>query len=259
MSIICKDSWSPNTYNKFEKERSQPFYDLLSLIRPKPLMKILDLGCGTGTLTQTLHLALKAESTLGIDASPAMLEKAHPLASGALTFKTQDINTLSTRKKYDLVFSNAALQWVPDHPALFRKISNLLKEQGQIAIQMPSNFDAPTHTIAANIASRHPYKPFMQNCYPPQSQSLEFYSCLLYSLGYTNPIVRQQVYPLYFASHLGLLNWVKGSLMTFYRSAMPEHIFKEFYKEYARKIKACYSSKPLFIPFKRLLIWAERS
>ena len=69
------DTWNPAQYDRFERERKQPFFDLLSLVRPVPGMRVVDLGCGTGKLTEALHVRLQARDTIGIDRSARMLER----------------------------------------------------------------------------------------------------------------------------------------------------------------------------------------
>ena len=74
--MTTTDTWNPEQYDKFQREREQPFFDLLALVRPAPGMRVVDLGCGTGTLTRLLHARLQARETVGIDRSPRMLEPA---------------------------------------------------------------------------------------------------------------------------------------------------------------------------------------
>src|SRR5436305_11601352 len=87
------NAWKPDQYLRFGAERSWPFYDLLALLRPTDAPSVVDLGCGTGALTQQLHMRTGAVSTLGIDHAPAMLEEATPLAGGGLRFERGDIAT----------------------------------------------------------------------------------------------------------------------------------------------------------------------
>src|SRR5690348_4805137 len=125
-------AWNPACYERFQVERNQPFFDLLELVKPKPSMKIIDLGCGTGELTRTLHEKLAARSTLGLDSSPSMLERATAFTTSGLTFVQSEIESLSWGDSYDLVFSNAALHWVPDNPAVLAHIAKVLAPEGQI-------------------------------------------------------------------------------------------------------------------------------
>src|SRR5438105_15806692 len=113
-------AWCPDQYERFAAERSWPFYDLLALVRPVQGPRVVDLGCGTGGLTQQLHIRLQASETLGIDHSPAMLEQAAPLAGEGLRFEEGDVASFAGAG-YDVVFSNAALQWLGDHRAVLRR------------------------------------------------------------------------------------------------------------------------------------------
>src|SRR3954468_19534991 len=111
-------TWDPVRYEQFKNERARPFFDLLALVRPAPGGRAVDLGCGTGALTRELHRHLGAAETLGLDLSPTMLAKSAPFAGDGLHFQTGDIADFHPAAPYDVVFSNAALHWIPDHPAL---------------------------------------------------------------------------------------------------------------------------------------------
>src|SRR5205085_8107123 len=113
-----------------------------ALVEARPGMRVADLGCGTGDLTAELHRKLQARETLGIDSSPAMLAKA-PQGPG-LRFEQQDIAAFQPSQKLDLIFSNAALHWVTDHPALLRRLTSALAPGGQIAVQLPMTDDPIT-------------------------------------------------------------------------------------------------------------------
>jgi len=102
------DAWDPQTYERFGVERRQPFDDLLALVQPCPGGRVVDLGCGTGALTAELHRHSQAAHTVGIDRSAAMLARAEE--GPGLQFDAGDLATFET-SGFDLVFSNAALQW----------------------------------------------------------------------------------------------------------------------------------------------------
>src|SRR5690349_15098037 len=127
------DAWQPDTYARFAAERRRPFFDLLDMVSPLPGGRAVDLGCGTGELTRELHLRTGAAETVGLDSSEAMLARAAPFAEGGLRFERTDIAAFSPREEFDLVFSNAALHWVPDHPRLLARLAAALRPGGQLA------------------------------------------------------------------------------------------------------------------------------
>jgi trans-aconitate 2-methyltransferase len=148
-----KDDWNPDLYLKFDKERTQPSIDLVSRINlPKP-SKIIDIGCGPGNSTQILFQRWRDAKIVGIDNSPAMIEKARK------DYPDQDWQILDAGKddingKFDIVFSNATIQWIPDHTSLLRKFHNLLSENGCLAIQVPLFWDMPIGKAILKIAGK---------------------------------------------------------------------------------------------------------
>ena len=112
--------WDPIQYEKFQSERSAPFYDLMELVEVKERMNCIDLGCGTGQLTRVLADRLPSCKMLGIDSSSSMLEDSEKFAGNGLAFDQRSIEDLDSQ--WDLVFSNAAIQWVPSHEELIPKL-----------------------------------------------------------------------------------------------------------------------------------------
>src|SRR6266545_2034033 len=257
------DPWDPARYERFATERSAPFYDLLDLIRPIPAGRAVDLGCGTGALTLELHRRVRAGETLGIDSSPAMLERARPLAGGGLRFEQGDIAGLGHTgddRHWDLVFSNAALHWVPDHPALLARLAAVLARGGQLAVQMPANFDHPSHVVAAELADEEPFRGALggyRRVVPVESP--ERYAELLDGLGFAEQDVRLQVYGHRLAGPEEVVEWVRGTLLTDYQRRMPAELFERYLATYRERLLPLYEGRrPYFYPFKRLLLWAAR-
>jgi len=116
--------WNPEKYHQFQAERTAPFEDLLSLVRVQPGLRAVDLGCGTGELTRRLADALPESDLLGLDSSPQMLERAQAWSGRGLRFESGDQSKLTG--SYDLIFSNAALQWSEDHAALIPSLFECL-------------------------------------------------------------------------------------------------------------------------------------
>ena len=193
------DPWEPEQYRRFRAERRQPFFDLLALVRPKPQMRVVDLGCGPGELTDELHHRLGARETVGIDSSEAMLQEAGTLAGEGLSFCRQDIADFAAEVEApgecDLIFSNAALHWVPDHRRLLTRLTTALADRGQLAMQVPANFDHVSHETAREIAGESPFREALGG-YTHSRFVLEpeDHASLLEELGYREQHVRLQVY-----------------------------------------------------------------
>ncbi|HEX2833866.1 MAG TPA: methyltransferase domain-containing protein [Thermoanaerobaculia bacterium] len=243
--------WSPDQYEKFKAERQQPFHDLLSLVEKRPHMRLLDLGCGTGEPTRELHLTLEARETLGIDNSETMLLKAGSFGGEMLHFQKNSIEAFVTDDPYDLIFSNAALHWVPDHERLLVRLTNFLSADGQLALQMPANDDHPSHVIAARLARDFGIEARPDFVLPP-----ERYAQLLHRLGYKRQHVRLQVYGHLLPSTADVVEWVRGALLTHYEAALTKERFAEYLQAYRERLIAeLGEERPFFYTYKRVLVW----
>lgn len=254
------DAWNPEQYGRFAAERRQPFLDLLALLHPIPSGRAADLGCGTGELTRALHERLGAAETLGIDTSAAMLAKAKTFAGRGLRFETGDLAAFAPERAYDVVFSNAALHWVPDHPKLLAQLTAAVAPTGQLAFQVPANFDHPSHTAAEATAREKPFAGALKSApHPRNVLAPEAYAALLDRLGFAEQTVRLQVYGHRLASREDVIEWVKGTLLTDYEKRLPADLFALFLARYRENLFALLpDERPFFFPFKRILARASR-
>ena len=260
MTPTASADWNPEQYGRFHDERARPFFDLLDLVQPRPGMRVVDLGCGTGELTRELHRRLAARETIGIDNSPAMLARSAAYAGDGLEFEPGDIDAFTSEGGYDLVFSNAALQWVPDHEPLFQRLTAALERAGQLAVQMPANNDHPSHLTAFAIAGESPFREALGG-YVRQWPVLapEVYATLLHRLGYRQQHVRLQVYAHELESREAVVEWVRGSLLTDYERRLPAELWSLFLERYReRLLPQLEDTRPFFYPFKRVLMWGAR-
>lgn len=257
---MTRDTWQPDVYSRFAEERSRPFSDLLELVTPIPGGRAVDLGCGTGELTLELHRRTGAADTLGIDSSDAMLEKARPLAGGGLRFERGDLATFAPNAAHDLIFSNAALHWTPDHPALLARLARALKPSGQLAFQVPDNFDHPSHLAAEGAAGEEPFRSALSGAAHPRNVlAPEDYASLLDRLGYAEQTVRLQVYGHHLGSREDVVTWVEGSLLSEYRRKLPEPLYARFVERYRERLFAMLpDERPFFLTFRRILVRARR-
>lgn len=257
--------WDPAQYARFRQERSRPFFDLMSLVEQRSAMRIVDLGCGTGDLTLELHNRLQAAATVGVDNSAAMLADAAVHRAAGLWFVHADLREFAAHPDnqhvFDLVLSNAALQWVPQQASVLESLAGLLKPDGQLALQVPSNEAHASHVTAREVAQEPPFREALGGHVRVFSNlSLEAYALLLDRLGFARQHVRRQVYVHHLSARDDVVEWVRGSLLTDYQRRLTPELFAEFVERYrARLLPRLDDQRPYVYPFKRTLAWGCRS
>lgn len=254
------EAWDPALYQRFSAERRRPFEDLLAGLSEVPGGRVVDLGCGAGGLTRQLHDSLGAAQTLGIDSAPTMLRAAK--ACDNVRFERAEILEWLAKDTgtWDVVFSNAALHWLDDHPALFAEIAGKVAPGGQLAVQVPANHDRPTHTIADALAEEEPFASALKG-YVRQHSVMrpEEYSRLLHELGFEEPSVRLVVYAHTLKDAQSVVDWVRGAALTAYARRLPPTLFSQFIQVYAERLTEMVGDEePVFFPFKRILMWGQR-
>jgi trans-aconitate 2-methyltransferase len=255
-----RSAWNPAQYGKFAEERAQPFYDLLAMVQPIPGGRAIDLGCGTGELTRVMHERVEAAETIGLDSSDTMLAGSAQHTSDSLWFLQGDIESFVDPAGFDLVFSNAALQWVDGHEALFGRLAGLVRPGGQLAVQMPANHDHLSHLIAHEVAAEEPFRSLLGGYVRTVPvESAEWYARALFRLGFREQSVRLQVYPHVLEGPGGVVEWVKGSLLTDYRKRLSPEAYDRYLARYQERLLPLLGEeRPYFYAFKRLLLWGRR-
>lgn len=260
---MVRADWDPEQYERFADLRARPFWDLAAGLTG-PVASAVDLGCGTGELTAQLADRLPVASMLGVDSSPAMLERADRLARPGLDFVGGDIARWTSAADVDLVIANASLQWVPDHATVLARWSAALAPGGQLAVQVPYNHDHASHLASVEVAHREPFLSALQGAPPadPVAANVlrpEEYAELLVDLGLPDPTVRLQVYPQVMPSTGAVVEWTKGTSLTRFFAALPDELHEPFVDAYRAELIARVGDRtPYFYAFKRILMWAVR-
>lgn len=252
-------AWNPDIYNKFKNERYEPFYDLLALVSLRPGINAIDLGCGTGELTRKLGDQLPASKVLGIDQSAEMLKKSTEFIREGLDFQQSNIESIiHSGTKYDLIFSNAALQWVTNHRSLLPAIIKLLNEKGQLAVQVPSNHHHFTHRALADLAGLDPFREALQSWSREEwVLTTEEYAYILFSLGGSDITVYEKVYVHRLKDAEAVYEWTSGTALLRYLDRLPLHLKEDFKAAYKEVIMNEYGNQaPVFYPFKRIIFSA---
>jgi len=244
------DAWNPTQYDRFKTERSQPFWDLSRLVDFTGAGRLLDIGCGTGELTRELHNRERLPYTLGIDSSAKMLASAK--SENGLEFKNVPAESFVPDKPFDIVISNAALQWTEGHRSLFPKILGWVRPGGQVAIQMPANFEHLSHQVADEVAARYGLRARVVPVL-----SMEDYAQLLIDCGVTEMNIFTKLYPHPMPAAQSVVEWTKGTYLTHFEKQMDPVRFQEFLRDYAGEFIDRVGDGPYLYTFRRLFIYAR--
>ena len=247
--------WDAGQYEKFRRERTRPFFDLLSRIPDRSYKSIVDLGCGTGDLTAALADHWPEARVIGVDSSDEMLQAAAEHADpGRLDFVKDDLATWKPAQPVDLIVANAAFHWIPDHGALLARMEQALGSKGVLAVQMPANFASPSHvllqeTVAGKVTLRH-------DIVLPLGE----YVGILHGLG-LHVDAWETVYQHVLEGKDAVLEWVKGTALRPVMKALQGAERDEVLNAYAAKLRAAYPETPsgTLFPFRRVFFVARRS
>lgn len=249
--------WNPDKYHQFQTQRSEPFDDLLKLLDSRPGLRVVDLGCGTGELTRRLADSLPGSDILGLDSSPQMLEMAQEHIRPGLRFEPG--NQAKLDGKWDLIFSNAALQWSENHQGLIPDLFDRLTAGGQIAVQVPSNHNSKAHLTISEVAGREPFVSALEG-WTRQSPvlSIETYAELLFREEAQDIIIFEKVYPHVLENADAIVDWISGTALIPYFERL-ESLKDDFVNAIRRELRVIMPGEPVFYPFRRTFISARKS
>lgn len=254
--------WDPGQYGRFADERSRPFFDLMARVGADDPQLVADLGCGTGTLTASLADRWPAAAVLGVDSSAAMIEAAAALGSrgGRLSFTLGDVRGWAPARRPDVIVSNAVLQWVPDHLDVLRRWAGLLAPGGWLAVQVPGNFDQPSHAVLRELAGSARWRPLLAGVeLNRQAADPAGYLELLAGAG-CSADTWETTYLHVLQGDNPVLEWYKGSGLRPVIDALPQPLAAEFTAEYGDLIRQAYPARQYgtVLPFRRVFAVARR-
>ena len=253
--------WNPALYLKFERERTQPVRDLVARIEQPEPARLLDIGCGPGNSTAVLKNRWPGAKAVGLDKSPAMIERARQ-SSSAIEWREMDAaGDLSSLGTFDVALANASLQWLPDHRRLLPRLMQLVADGGALAVQIPQ-FDLMPSAHAIAETSRSPdYAEFFAN-FDDELHRLderEYYDALSGCSRTVELWVTHYYHVL--ENHAAIVDWVKSTAMRPYLERLPVDLHPRFSNDVLEKVKRVYplqaDGRVLFI-FKRLFFIAYR-
>lgn len=255
--------WNPKKYNQFKNIRYQPFFDLMEFISEEDLKTAVDIGCGTGEQTSILSKRFENTTFLGIDASVEMLSKSEAFEHKNLSFRNCSVEEFiaSDRKQnWDLIFSNAALQWSNDHATLFPQLISRLSDTGQFAVQMPVQNENLLNKILIKLVQEKPFVDLLHGWKRASPVlSIDEYAQVMFENGLTNIQIIQKVYPIIADDPEKLFDFISGSSLIPYMEKMDEDKQEHFTAVYKSRIQKEFKRFPAIYAFKRLLLYGKKA
>ncbi|MEQ1888238.1 MAG: methyltransferase domain-containing protein [Alphaproteobacteria bacterium] len=253
-------AWNPNQYLAFSGQRTRPARELLGRIALESPASIADLGCGPGNSTQALRSRWAHADILGVDNSPQMLARARVDGPDARWLEA-DLKTWRPDHPVDLVYSNATLQWLDRHEQLFPALMAHVAPAGALAVQMPRNFDAPSHCLLREVALGGTWAAALAPVIRAEPVAApDRYYDLLAPLSRTLDIWETE-YLQVMEGENPVLEWIKGTALVPVLAALDAAAQEAYLAELAIKLRAAYprrgDGKTLF-SFRRIFIIAYR-
>lgn len=251
--------WDPDIYLVFADQRARPFYDLLSWVGATRPRRVVDLGCGPGNLTLELTRRWPDAVIEALDSSPEMVAEARERGVDATV---GDLRDWKPRPDTDVVLSNAAVHWVPEHAELMVRWAGQLAAGSWIAVQMPGNFESPSYAAVRAVARREPFAktlsdiPFRVGAvvYPPAH-----YAELLIDAG-CSVDAWETTYLHQLTGEHPVLDWITGTALLPVRERLNDGQWQQFRQELIPLLADAYparSDATTFFPFRRVFVVAQ--
>jgi trans-aconitate 2-methyltransferase len=251
-------SWSPSTYLAFADERTRPAADLLARVPGENPVRVADLGCGPGNSTALLVQRWPHAKIEGIDSSPQMIEAAKK--SGVVAdFTLADLVSWKPATPYDVIFSNATYQWLPDHHTLLPRLMGFVAKGGVFAFQVPNNQYSPSHTLMRDVAAQGPWAEKLANVRGIFVERVQTYFDVLAPHAASLDIWTSE-YLHVLDGDDAVFKWVSGTGLRPFLDALNAEERETFTREYKARLNIAYprrsDGKTLF-PFSRLFAVAQ--
>ena len=255
-------TWNPDLYLRYADERTRPSYDLAARIDLPNPRRIVDIGCGPGNSTRVLRETWPHAEILGLDNSPEMIEKARA-AYPDENWIMADAATWETDERYDLVFSNAALQWMSDHNTLIPALFDRVAPGGALAAQVPSNRESPLQQAIVEVAGRPRWRDVTAGC----DRSL-LYLPADYYYDRLAPVAARfdlwrTIYYHVLDSHQDMIEWSSSTAMRPYLDWLADDAEREAFRNEVREVCEPYyplrSDGKVLFPFNRIFFIAYKA
>lgn len=251
-------TWDDQQYLKFADERTRAARDLLARVPLDAAQHIVDLGCGPGNSTALLAERWPQARIVGVDSSAEMLRTARRDLP-QLEWVEADLRTWRPQAPVDLLFANAVMQWLPDHARLLPALLQHIRPGGVLAIQMPCNFDEPSHRLMRETPGPWAERIAGARAIAPVAGAAWYYDLLAPHAGRID--LWQTTYQHVLADAQAIVEWVRGTGLRPYLEALAEDERADYLAAYTAAIDDAYpvrsDGKRLF-QFPRLFMIVTR-
>ncbi|WP_099024779.1 trans-aconitate 2-methyltransferase [Mycolicibacterium palauense] len=251
--------WNPDVYLAFSDHRGRPFFDLLARVGADAPRRVADLGCGPGNLTVTLAQRWPGAVIEAVDSSPEMVEAAR---ARGLDAAVGEVGSWRPRPDTDVVVTNAVLQWVPGHLELMVRWAGELPAGAWIAMQVPGNFDAPSHRAVREVAGRPDFAAALAGVHIRGGEAVQApvrYAEALTAAGCTVD-AWETTYVHELHGEDPVLDWITGTALTEIETALPGELWQRYRAEIRPLLAEAYpagSDGRTFFPFRRIFVVAR--
>ena len=252
-------SWNPEIYMTFADQRTRPAAELLSRVRAEHPARVIDLGCGPGNSTGLLAARWPKAELGGLDSSAAMLAEAR--ASGVpARWVEADLATWTAPAPYDVIFSNATLQWLSHQETLLPRLMGFVKEGGTFAFQVPVNYDAPSHRLMREAANDSRWREKLMKVREIERGRAEIYYGILKPHAASLDIWQTE-YLQVLTGEDAVYRWVSGTGLRPFVDALQGEEREAFIALYKAKLNSAYPRRTdgtTLFPFQRLFVVAQK-
>jgi len=261
--------WDPELYHRFRGYRAEPVERIFARLTLDGAHNIVDLGCGTGEHTVEFARRAPAATALGIDSSAAMIERAMTLRDSLdvelkarVAFELGDFRDFAADREYDIVFSNAAFQWVSDHRAILAQCHSALRPGGSLAVQMPANDRETAQLTIHALANESRWRDLIGGIRTPSDRSVQSpddYHAMLSAIGFVDLDCHYHTFRHPMGSPAEVVEWSRATVLRPYLDALPADRHGALIDELTRRLELAYGTRsPLTFEFRRLFLFARR-
>lgn len=252
--------WNADIYDSFGKERMQPSIDLAARLKDKKFKRILDVGCGSGMSTAAILSTWEDAEVIGVDLSEEMLQKARKILPQVQFIRRDCSKSLADLGTFDLIFSNAFLQWIPNQEEFIARAFAMLDEGGVLAVQIPM-FDE----MSARRCITDAEKNWTQQLEGIEENKFITYTAAHYYDTFAEHTTKVQMWVTDYChimqNHEQILDFLRGAAFTPYQSRLDEEEMQVFAEEVLARIKEEYPTRKngtVLFPFRRLFLTGQK-